>query len=128
MTELIANLADLRHIVSQLRQKNKKIALVPTMGALHDGHMSLVKMGFDHADCVIATIFVNPAQFGAHEDFDRYPRPLSADIEKLAQLGANFVYAPKISEIYPSGFGTEMSVKKLGDNLCGRVPPDILTA
>ncbi len=123
MTEVLTTINQVRQLVQSHRKLGKKIALVPTMGALHDGHLSLVKMAYQNADIVIASIFVNPAQFAAHEDFDRYPRPLSADVDKLAQLGVEYVYAPEVSEIYPKPFFTQMKMTKLSDELCGRVRP-----
>lgn len=93
----------LRDLVRGWRQQGKSVALVPTMGALHDGHLELVKLGHARADRVVASIFVNPAQFAPHEDFDRYPRTLEADLAKLATVRCDLVWAPTVAEMYPAG-------------------------
>lgn len=85
-----------------------RVGFVPTMGALHDGHLALIEQALDAADRVIASIFVNPAQFAAHEDLDSYPRSLEADAEKLARAGCDLLYAPTASDMYPEGFSTRI--------------------
>ena len=100
----------LRNFVRSRRQAGRSIGLVPTMGALHEGHLSLVKRLKDNVDEVIVTIFVNPAQFGPKEDFDKYPRQLSNDLEKLKSVEADLVFAPCVDEIYPKNFATTISV------------------
>ncbi|MEO1014438.1 MAG: pantoate--beta-alanine ligase [Pseudomonadota bacterium] len=100
-----------------------RIGLVPTMGALHEGHLSLVKTARNHADKVIASIFVNPKQFAPGEDLDRYPRTLAADLAKLATAGADAAYVPTANEIYPDGFQTKVEVGALAAPLCGRSRP-----
>lgn len=106
-----------------LRREGKRIAVVPTMGALHEGHLSLIRLGRKHADLVVATVFVNPLQFGPGEDFDRYPRPLSKDIMAATEAGAEYVFAPSTREMYPAGFQTSVEVEQLTALLEGAVRP-----
>ncbi len=121
--QTIHRLADLRDRTRVIRQSGDRIALVPTMGALHDGHMSLVQMARAHADHVAVSIFVNPKQFGPTEDFDAYPRPAAADVAKLEQAGVDTLWMPAVSEVYPEGFATHVAVARLGDHLCGAARP-----
>ena len=113
----------LRQQVAQWRKADKKIALVPTMGALHAGHISLVDIGHQHADHVVASIFVNPTQFGPNEDFDKYPRQKQADAALLADAGCGLLFAPDVAEMYPDGFATSVSVSGITDGLCGAHRP-----
>jgi pantoate--beta-alanine ligase len=106
-----------------VRAAGGSIGLVPTMGALHVGHTSLVEMARRHASDVAVTIFVNPTQFGPNEDFTRYPRDLEGDTEKCRAAGASLVFAPPSSEIYPEGERTRVRVDGLGDHLCGPLRP-----
>lgn len=101
----------LRSTLDGWRRKGKAIALVPTMGALHEGHLSLVRLGHKHADKVVATIFVNPAQFAPHEDFGRYPRTWKADLALLKQEKVDLIFAPSVREMYPEGFATRMTLE-----------------
>lgn len=104
----------------QLHERGERLALVPTMGFLHEGHLSLIREGSRRADRVAVTIFVNPTQFGANEDLDRYPRDLEGDLRKAAAAGAWLVYAPTDpAEVYPPGFQTWVQVEKLELGLCG---------
>jgi pantoate--beta-alanine ligase len=98
LPEVVTTIAELR-----TRIEGARVALVPTMGALHDGHMALVDRARELADIVVVSIFVNPLQFGPAEDLDRYPRDLDADVQLLAQHGAHIVFAPAVSEMYPDG-------------------------
>jgi pantoate--beta-alanine ligase len=102
----IATAAEIYAEVRALRAIGKSIGLVPTMGALHEGHLSLVRRARNECDVVVATIFVNPSQFGPQEDFSRYPRTLERDLELLAAEGCDLVFAPPKDEIYPPGFST----------------------
>ena len=106
-----------------LRAGAKSLALVPTMGALHAGHLTLVEEAKRRADRVAATIFVNPLQFGANEDFGRYPRQEEKDAEALAEAGCDLLWLPQQEEMYPAGFATNVSVKGLGDRWEGEARP-----
>jgi pantoate--beta-alanine ligase len=112
---IVATVAALRERVSAWRREGAQVGLVPTMGALHEGHLSLVRETETRSDRTIVSIFVNPAQFAPHEDFDRYPRTLEADLEKLGGA-ADLVFAPSVAEMYPDGFATriEMAGPALG--------------
>jgi pantoate--beta-alanine ligase len=107
------------------RCAGKRVALVPTMGALHDGHMALVDRALELADDVIVSIFVNPTQFGPGEDFDRYPRPTDGDLELLGARNVAAVFMPTSDEMYPFGTAAEiaLSVGSLADHLCGKHRP-----
>ncbi|MEW6254505.1 MAG: pantoate--beta-alanine ligase [Pseudomonadota bacterium] len=107
--KLLENPGFLRAAVKDRRAQGHRIALVPTMGALHEGHLALVNQARSHADTVIVSIFVNPAQFAPNEDFSRYPRTLAHDMELLNGL-ADFVYVPSNADMYPSGFSTRLNL------------------
>jgi len=107
----------------QARAESRIIGLVPTMGALHAGHLSLAARARQDCDPVIASIFVNPKQFGPHEDFAKYPRALEKDSEKLASSGVNALFLPEASEMYPPGFSTYVNVERLSERLEGRTRP-----
>lgn len=113
----------LRSLVSEWRGAGERVALVPTMGALHAGHMALVDAGKACADRVIATIFVNPLQFGAGEDLDRYPRQGEADLALLEQHGCDAVWMPSVSDIYPDGFATTVAVAGVSERWDGEARP-----
>jgi pantoate--beta-alanine ligase len=102
--------AALRHAVADWRKAGQRVGFVPTMGALHEGHLALVDLARERAERVIVSIFVNPAQFAPHEDFDAYPRDEAADAELLAAHGCDLIYAPSRLEIYPPDFATEVRV------------------
>ena len=107
--ETVSTIKDLRATVAGWRSRGERIGLVPTMGALHEGHLSLVRAMKEHCGRVVVSIFVNPTQFAPHEDFDRYPRDLAADSAKLSGL-AGLIFAPGAGEIYPEGFSTKIEV------------------
>jgi pantoate--beta-alanine ligase len=107
--EIVTTIAELRARVAAWRRKDERVGLVPTMGALHAGHLSLVEAIRRHANRAIASIFVNPTQFAPHEDFDRYPRALAEDAAKLSGT-VELIFAPSVREMYPEGFATRVEV------------------
>ena len=109
----------LRNSLSVLRRDGGSVALVPTMGALHEGHLTLVRRAKEAANHVVASIFVNPRQFGAGEDLDAYPRQLARDSELLQAEGVALLWAPKPEEVYPQGYATNISVTGVSEGLCG---------
>lgn len=117
------SIAELRSVLKEMRAAGREIGLVPTMGALHRGHLRLIESARDRGDSVVVSIFVNPTQFNQPEDFDKYPRTLEADEEKCARAGAEVIFAPTAREMYPDGFYTSVDVTKLTDELCGRFRP-----
>ena len=108
--EIISAIGELRSQIARWREGHVRIGLVPTMGALHEGHLSLVSETQKHCDKVAVSIFVNPAQFAPHEDFNRYPRALQSDAEKLSEVGVDLIFAPSVEEMYPEGFATKIEV------------------
>jgi len=108
--EIVSTISDLRARLSPWRGKGERIGLVPTMGALHDGHLSLVRETKKRCARTVASIFVNPAQFAPHEDFDRYPRDLESDSKKLSVAGVDLIFAPSVAEMYPTDFATRVEV------------------
>ena len=116
-------IAELRAAVAKLRSEKKCIGLVPTMGALHEGHLSLVRAAKSHCGAVVVTIFVNPTQFGPNEDFAKYPRTFDADCALLEKEAVDVVFAPEPAEIYPPGASTVVEVAGISDRLDGRSRP-----
>ncbi|MGO1462860.1 MAG: pantoate--beta-alanine ligase [Marinobacter sp.] len=121
----VHSLKELRAILRGYRQQEKTIGLIPTMGNLHEGHISLVRKAAEAADIVITSIFVNPMQFGANEDLDTYPRTLIGDQEKLDAAGNTLVFAPSAEEVYPDGLArhTRVVVPEVSDGHCGASRP-----
>ncbi len=119
----IKTIAQLRECVDGWRNAGDKIVLVPTMGALHEGHLSLVKMAREAGDRTVVSIFVNPAQFAPNEDFGSYPRENAEDLQKLERLGVDLVFMPPREEIYPEDFSTHVEVPGLSEGLCGTSRP-----
>jgi pantoate--beta-alanine ligase len=113
----------MKELARQARAESRVVGLVPTMGALHRGHLSLIERARQECAPVIASIFVNPKQFGPNEDFSKYPRTFESDSEKLERAGVDFLFAPEPLEIYPGGFSTYVNVDGLSDRLEGRSRP-----
>ncbi|WP_417718410.1 pantoate--beta-alanine ligase [Salipiger sp.] len=123
MTEILRTRAALRARVTGWKRAGEVVGVVPTMGALHAGHLSLVTAAKAGCDRVIVTIFVNPKQFNSASDLEKYPRTEEADAEKVAPYGVDVIYAPGPEEIYPEGFATSVSVSGLTEGLCGAFRP-----
>ena len=121
----VKTVRELRAAVAQARAEGKQIGFVPTMGNLHAGHTALVEKAAQRADFVVASIFVNPLQFGPNEDLDSYPRTLAADQEKLFEAGCNLLFTPDVEEMYPHGMAgqTRVSVAGVSEGLCGASRP-----
>ncbi|MGY4492362.1 pantoate--beta-alanine ligase [Pseudomonas sp. TE3610] len=121
----VKTVKELRAAVARARSEGKRIGFVPTMGNLHSGHAALVTKAAQRVDFVVASIFVNPLQFGPAEDLDKYPRTLAADQEKLVEAGCHLLFAPTVEEMYPDGMGvqTRVSVPHLSEGLCGASRP-----
>ncbi|ABC32912.1 pantoate--beta-alanine ligase [Hahella chejuensis KCTC 2396] len=125
----IHRVKDLRAAIRQQRTQGKRIGLVPTMGNLHAGHVSLVKQAKELCDYVVTSIFVNPLQFGANEDLDKYPRTLDADKEKLVAAGNHLLFTPEVSQLYPEGLErhTKVITPGLSELHCGASRPSHFT-
>ncbi|MBF0307153.1 MAG: pantoate--beta-alanine ligase [Alphaproteobacteria bacterium] len=121
--ETIRRVRDLRERVALWRREGLRVGLVPTMGALHAGHLSLVEKALSLSDRVVATIFVNPRQFGPAEDLAAYPRREADDAALLDAAGAHLLFAPPVDEVYPEGFATTVTVTGVSEGLCGAVRP-----
>ncbi len=118
--EVTGKIATVRKRLAQARREGKRIGLVPTMGALHAGHMSLINTAVEACDYVVVSIFVNPTQFGPNEDLDKYPGDLEADSRLCAEAGVELIFAPGAGEMYPSRNMTWVNVEELTAGLCGR--------
>ncbi len=121
--KIIASIHDMQQTALALKRQGKRIAFVPTMGFLHEGHASLLREGRKRADVLVLSIFVNPIQFGPTEDLDRYPRNLEGDCAIAEACGADIVFTPTAAEMYPAGFQTSVRVKDLALPLCGASRP-----
>lgn len=119
----VRTVAELRAEVRHWKAAGERVGLVPTMGALHEGHLSLVRRAKQSAERVVASVFVNPTQFGPNEDFEAYPRDEARDAELLASVGCDLLYAPKVSEMYPQGFATTVMVRGVSEPLDGAARP-----
>jgi pantoate--beta-alanine ligase len=120
---VVRTVAELRARIRAWRDKGERVGLVPTMGALHEGHLSLVRRARQDAERVVASIFVNPTQFAPGEDFEAYPRDEARDAELLASVGCGLLYAPDVAQMYPQGFSTRVTVSGVSEPLEGAARP-----
>ena len=120
---LVKSIDEMKQIVKKLKQEDKSIGFVPTMGYLHEGHISLMRCSKKNNDITVVSIFVNPIQFGVNEDLDRYPRDLERDLQICKKEGVDYVFHPSVEEMYPEGFSTYVIVKGLTERLCGAYRP-----
>ncbi len=120
---VIDSIKEMQDLSNLLIKEGKTIAFVPTMGALHEGHLSLMKEGKKHGDVLVASVFVNPAQFGRNEDYGSYARDREGDLEKMTAAGVDIAFFPRTDEIYPQGYETYVQVTELEKPLCGRFRP-----
>jgi len=120
---IISSIREMQSLVNKVIKNGMSITLVPTMGALHEGHMNLINEARKRGDVLVVSIFVNPTQFGPNEDFTNYPRDLEGDLRKIENLGVDIIFAPTQEEIYPVEFQTYVEVKELQEHLCGHFRP-----
>jgi pantoate--beta-alanine ligase len=120
---VISYVPELRAAIAALRRAGKRIGLVPTMGALHEGHLSLVRASKSECDATVVSIYVNPSQFGPNEDFSKYPRTLEADLELLASCGTELVFTPQNADMYPMGFASWVEIGAVAEPLEGQCRP-----
>jgi len=120
---IINSISEIQKTIKKLKQDNNIISLVPTMGALHQGHISLIRRARKETDIVVVSIFVNPTQFGPNEDYLRYPRPFEKDKKICAEENVDIIFAPSVTEMYPDGYLTYVYVEKLSEILCGKFRP-----
>lgn len=121
--KVIRSAKQMKQLAAKFKAQGKSIGVVPTMGALHEGHLSLIRLARENNDVVVVTIFVNPMQFGPQEDFKRYPRAFAKDVKLSREAGADFVFAPNAKAIYPPGFQTAIEVQVLGQRWEGATRP-----
>ncbi len=121
--QVITSVSEMQHYSDKIRINGNKIAVVPTMGYLHEGHLSLIRLAKQHCDVVITTIFVNPAQFSPEEDFEKYPRDLNRDISMCTSAGCDVVFAPDVAAMYNHNFLTFVSVDNISNKLEGTFRP-----
>ena len=123
--EVTSKIKDMQALLNNQRGQKNKIAFIPTMGNLHEGHLSLIEIAKTYAEFIVVSIFVNPTQFNEDEDFDVYPRTIKSDLSKLKDIDIDLVFLPKISTIYPYGIdvSTQIIVPRLSQELCGKIRP-----
>ncbi len=120
---LISSISDMQDAADCHRSEGRVIGLVPTMGFLHEGHTSLIRLAKDRSDLAVVSLFVNPLQFGPNEDYQTYPRNLEVDLRLIEETGGEIVFIPPTDEMYPDDFSTHVHVEGLADNLCGASRP-----
>jgi pantoate--beta-alanine ligase len=121
--KLIKTIGEMRELRKAAHKAGQRLGLVPTMGALHEGHLSLVRAAREKSDIVAVSIFVNPTQFGPNEDFAKYPRNLESDSKMLEREQVDVVFAPSVDDMYPAGAVTWVTVEGMSDRLCGKSRP-----
>lgn len=121
--KIVDNVKDMQALSTRIKKEGRIISFVPTMGALHEGHLSLMRVAKEKGDFLVVSIFVNPTQFGPNEDFNKYTRDLEGDIKKIREIGVDVVFSPDVNEIYPEGFETYVEVQELQKPLCGQFRP-----
>jgi len=121
--EIVSSVQEMKRIAAAARAAGKRISFVPTMGFLHEGHASLMREGRRRGDLLVASIFVNPAQFGAGEDFETYPRDLERDLRIARECGVDVLFTPSAAEMYPSGYQTWLNVENVSRPMCGSSRP-----
>ena len=123
---IVRSITNMRHVIADWRRAGATVGLVPTMGGLHAGHLSLIRIAAERSDQVVATLFVNPAQFSLAEDFDAYPRDEDEDCRMFKEAGASLLFAPSVEEVYPAGHSTKVHVEGLSSFLEGKFRPQFL--
>ena len=121
--QLIKTVAEMKELSWKWRLEGKKVGLVPTMGFLHEGHLSLAKAAVQDNDITVMSVFVNPIQFGVNEDLDTYPRDLAGDMAKAESVGVDYIFSPEPADMYPKGFATKMDIEGITETLCGASRP-----
>jgi len=121
--KIVDNIKDMQSLSNNTRRDGKTISFVPTMGALHEGHLTLMRAAKEKGDYLVVSIFVNPTQFGPNEDFNKYTIDLEGDIKKISSIGVDAVFFPDVDEIYPDGYETYVEVQELQKPLCGQHRP-----
>jgi pantoate--beta-alanine ligase len=122
--QIIESITEMQRVSASLRQIETRIGVVPTMGYLHEGHLSLIRRAREVCDCVVATLFVNPTQFAPGEDFERYPRDLERDVRLCKDAGVDILFSPKTGDVYPLGYATSVSVDGVSSILEGNIRPE----
>ncbi|UEX90027.1 pantoate--beta-alanine ligase [Staphylococcus ratti] len=123
MTEVITTIQEMQHLTSRFRLEGKSIGFVPTMGALHEGHLTMIRQSIEYNDITVISVFVNPLQFGPNEDFDAYPRQIETDVEAARMIGVDYVFYPTVEEMYPHTLDITLKVGRLASVLEGAKRP-----